>query len=79
MSFLLSVVLTGLLSCFIRPPLRSCPSINLNRLKFPGFVTCLYAGADAGNLRHVLSILGTSLIVSTVSREPSMKVTFATY
>jgi hypothetical protein len=78
MSFLLSVVLAGFLSCFVRPPLRSCPPINSTRLKFPGFVTCLYAGADAGNLRYVLPILGKSLIVSTISRGPSAKVTFVT-
>jgi hypothetical protein len=80
MYFLLSIVLVGFLdSSFhlrlhtsmprgLKLLLRSCPLVNPTRLKFPGFVTCLYAGDEVCNLRYVLTILGTSLIVSTISR-----------
>jgi hypothetical protein len=53
------------------PSLRSYPPVNLTRLKLSGSITCLHIAANEGNLRYLLTILGTCLTVSTISRGPS--------
>ena len=49
------------------PSLRSYPPVNLTRLKLSGSITCLHIAANEGNLRYLLTILGTCLTVSTIS------------